>query len=302
MKRRISVGMSAYNEEANIGKILRSVLSQHAHDLEILEVIVVLDGCTDGTLKEVLKVRDKRIVLVEHKLRLGKTKGLNEIFKKFKGDALVLIDADVMLAGRYTLELLVKPLFSYKSVGLTCGSALLVDGRTFIEKSLSVGVRAYLSYLEKVNSGNNIFACKGILMGLSRDLASSLRIPGKITASDAYIYFSALKKGFRFRFVKEAGVFYRLPSHFGDYKLQGARYHFAVEEMSKAFGKIADEDYRMNKLLLLRCAVVESLKNPFYAASLLGLSLYLRLFGYKNQDIGVKWHVSKSTKEGIGYV
>jgi len=47
---RCSVGVTAYNEEANIGRLLDALLNQHLHDVEISEIIVVASGCTDNTI------------------------------------------------------------------------------------------------------------------------------------------------------------------------------------------------------------------------------------------------------------
>ncbi|MEZ4834804.1 MAG: glycosyltransferase [Caldilineaceae bacterium] len=47
---RCSVGITAYNEEENIGSLLRAMLDQHLHRVEIAEIIVVASACTDRTV------------------------------------------------------------------------------------------------------------------------------------------------------------------------------------------------------------------------------------------------------------
>src|SRR5437588_2218920 len=44
-----SVGIMAYNEEANIGRTIYAVLEQQGPSVSIVEVIVVASGCTDRT-------------------------------------------------------------------------------------------------------------------------------------------------------------------------------------------------------------------------------------------------------------
>jgi len=39
----------AYNEEANIGRMMEAVLSQRLRQVEITEIVVVASGCTDRT-------------------------------------------------------------------------------------------------------------------------------------------------------------------------------------------------------------------------------------------------------------
>src|SRR6266700_850468 len=45
-----SIGIMAYNEEANIARTLKSVLEQTGPSIRIDEVIVVASGCTDRTV------------------------------------------------------------------------------------------------------------------------------------------------------------------------------------------------------------------------------------------------------------
>ena len=45
-----SIGIMAYNEEANIARTLQSVLEQTGPIVRIQEVIVVASGCTDRTV------------------------------------------------------------------------------------------------------------------------------------------------------------------------------------------------------------------------------------------------------------
>lgn len=45
----LSVGIMAYNEEANIGRLLGSVLGQRFTHGYLKEIIVVASGCTDRT-------------------------------------------------------------------------------------------------------------------------------------------------------------------------------------------------------------------------------------------------------------
>ena len=45
----ISVGIMAFNEEKNIGRLLKAILSQKLNQIKITEIIVVSDGSTDKT-------------------------------------------------------------------------------------------------------------------------------------------------------------------------------------------------------------------------------------------------------------
>jgi Glycosyl transferase family 2 len=62
-----SVGIMAYNEEANIAKALDSVLRQDLTGKRIKEVIVVASGCDDRTVEIVADIatREPRVRLIE---------------------------------------------------------------------------------------------------------------------------------------------------------------------------------------------------------------------------------------------
>ena len=45
----VSLGIMAYNEEANIGQLLQAVLNQRFVTARLKEIFVVASGCTDRT-------------------------------------------------------------------------------------------------------------------------------------------------------------------------------------------------------------------------------------------------------------
>ncbi len=63
-----SVGIMAYNEEANIGRTIRAVLQQQGPSVRIEEVIVVASGCTDRTVPTVTEIalQETRVRLCIH--------------------------------------------------------------------------------------------------------------------------------------------------------------------------------------------------------------------------------------------
>ncbi len=46
---RCSVGITAYNEEANIGRLLQALLDQQLSTVAISQIVVVASACTDRT-------------------------------------------------------------------------------------------------------------------------------------------------------------------------------------------------------------------------------------------------------------
>ncbi|MFZ2202482.1 MAG: glycosyltransferase family 2 protein, partial [Microgenomates group bacterium] len=94
MVRRLSVVMPVYNEAATVGKAVRRVLATKIGDLK-MEVVVVNDGSTDKTVAVLKKIKDKRVVIFNHKTNRGKGAAIRTALKKISGDVVVIQDADL---------------------------------------------------------------------------------------------------------------------------------------------------------------------------------------------------------------
>ena len=79
---RCSVGIAAYNDEANIGKLLAVLLAQELCSVEITEIIVVASGCTDRTvpIAEGYAAQDPRIRVIA-RLSLVRTTSIQAAWK-----------------------------------------------------------------------------------------------------------------------------------------------------------------------------------------------------------------------------
>lgn len=111
---KISVIIPTYNEEDVIGKCLESLSQQTYKDLEI---IVVDDGSTDGTVKKVLLFTNhKSLITVLQQKHLGPGAARNLGAKEAKGKILVFVDADMTFEPDF-IEKLVEPIISGKTKG-----------------------------------------------------------------------------------------------------------------------------------------------------------------------------------------
>ncbi|MCK4915237.1 MAG: glycosyltransferase family 2 protein, partial [Candidatus Eisenbacteria sp.] len=74
-----SVGVMAYNEEQNIGKLLAALTGQSVQNVEIRQIIVVSSGSTDRTDDIVREwvAKDERISLIRQESREGKASAIN---------------------------------------------------------------------------------------------------------------------------------------------------------------------------------------------------------------------------------
>ena len=87
----VSIVVPAYNEEKVIANCVNSILtSGYRH----YEIILVNDGSSDGTHKEMLKFKDLPQVKVLTQRNAGKAAALNNGFRSSKGEVLFFVDAD----------------------------------------------------------------------------------------------------------------------------------------------------------------------------------------------------------------
>lgn len=128
-----SVGIMAYNEEANIERTIRAVLAQQGPSMRIEEVIIVASGCTDRTVPIVSEValQEPRVHLCVQEKREGKASAINLYLKQATSPVVVLIGADV-IPETEAIESLCVP-FKDLSIGMVGGRPVPVnDPNTFM--------------------------------------------------------------------------------------------------------------------------------------------------------------------------
>src|SRR2546423_13651250 len=100
MAKAVSIGICAYNEARRSPELLDSLEGQILpSDFSVTEILVVASGCTDGT-NRIVEDRTKvepRLTLVQETERKGKAFAINEILRRYRGDILVLVNADARL-------------------------------------------------------------------------------------------------------------------------------------------------------------------------------------------------------------
>ena len=105
----VTVGISALNEETNIGTMLRAVLAQRGDNFVLKEIMVISDGSTDNTVGKVREIKDKRITVIVGKKREGMNTRLNYLFAHFQSDVLIKMDADILPQNESVISLLISP-------------------------------------------------------------------------------------------------------------------------------------------------------------------------------------------------
>ena len=91
----LSIIIPAYNEEKRISRTLNNYSKFFSKKIKDFEIIVVLNGCKDNTLKIVKSFRNKKIKYLNFKEAIGKGGAIAEGFKRAKGDLIGFVDADM---------------------------------------------------------------------------------------------------------------------------------------------------------------------------------------------------------------
>lgn len=137
----VSVVIAAYNEAPIIGARIENILALD-YPPEKLELVVVTDGCTDGTEDVVLghAERDPRVRLLSRSVRSGKVNALNAAIPQAKGEIVVGSDANCFFRPD-CLRQLVRH-FGDPKVALVAGEKRIHQG----EGTVSLGEGLYWRY------------------------------------------------------------------------------------------------------------------------------------------------------------
>lgn len=292
----ISIAIPAFNEEKNIKNLLQNLLQQRQENFTLKEIIVLSDGSEDNTVSEAKSVVDKKIQVIDSHERFGKSKRLDELFKLFTGDILVLLDADVIPVNKNTLEELVQP-FENPNVQLVSGKPVQATPITYFEKIMSVSIFLQDYMKSHINKGDNVYACHGRIMALRKKFAKEISIPPNSSSNDAIIFFENKKRNYWFKFASKAQVYFRMPTSYTDFLKQRKRFTTAHNELSKQFGEIIAKEYFIEKKYIFG-ALLHTFFHVPYRSTLYFCILFLSRCYKSPEEAGdARWAISESTKK-----
>jgi biofilm PGA synthesis N-glycosyltransferase PgaC len=291
-KMKCSVGITAYNEEANIGQLLQAMLDQRLYGVEISEIIVVASGCRDRTMDIVQEYMDKepRIKLVVQECREGKTSAVNLFLQQAKEDICVLESGDT-LPGEDSVEKMVR-MFEDPQVGMTGAQKVPVNAPQHMIGYLS-HLRLKLEHqlcLEIPRTGE-LIAFRKVFD----------RIPPDVAMDEAFVEALIIKRGMQVRYAPDAVVFNMGPETLGDFVRQRRR-NFAGHLYLK--DKYSYKVSSLENSRVLRIALEEvwgAIRIIYTLAALAGIEAFSRLLGaydyYIKREKHVVWDMAWTTKQ-----
>lgn len=289
-----SIGVMAYNEEANIGRLLQTLLGQRTDMAVIDEIIVVCSGCTDNTESIVngFCARDGRVRLVTQRRREGKASAVNLFVDSATSDILLSVGGDT-LPEADAIERLVAP-FVDPDVGMTGARPIPVnDPNTFM------GFAAHLLW----EMHHQVALHQPKLGEMTAYRRIFQRIPRYSAVDEANMEPLIRGQGYNLRYVPEAVVHNRGPETAADFLKQRRRIYAGHLRMQREQGYTVST---MGGTTILR-GLARSwrlwFRHPAWTAGVIGLEFYGRVLGWMDfrlkQRDHVVWDVATTTKGAI---
>jgi biofilm PGA synthesis N-glycosyltransferase PgaC len=289
---RCSVGITAHNEEANIGQLLDAMRNQRLHQVEISEIIVVASGCTDRTEDIVRQhaAQDPRIQIWVQERREGKTSAIN-IFLANSSEKICVLESGDTLPHEDAVENMVR-MFADPAVGMTGAHKVPVNTPEHI-----IG---YLSHL-RLKMEHQLCLDIPRLGELIAFRKVFDHIPSDVAMDEAFVEALVIRRGLQVRYAPDAVVFNMGPETLADFIKQRRRNYAGHLYLKEKYS------YRVSSLdsgRVLRLALgeiwgaVRLIWILFALASVEAVSRVLGWWDYRvRKQKHVVWDIAWTTKE-----
>jgi len=300
----ISIIITAYKEPETIGKAIESFLAQ-----KIKQKYEIIVSCPDKETTAVIKKYMKKNKKIKHFKDPGRGKmlALNLLFKKTKGDILILTDGDVFVS-QNSIKSIIK-VFENPEVGCISGRPVSIDSKNNMLgywSHLLTDAGAHQTRMQRAKRGK-YFTCSGYLFAFRNGIIKEF--PRDIP-EDAYIPCYFQRKGYKIGYVPGARVYVKYPTTFKEWmeqKRRIAKAYINYEQIKicnekpstmKSFSREAIE----GPIKAIRYP--RSFKEMFWTLTLFGARLYMWMLTYYDTKIANKqhrdaWKVVKTTKRCV---
>jgi cellulose synthase/poly-beta-1,6-N-acetylglucosamine synthase-like glycosyltransferase len=290
-----TIGIMAYNEAANIGRLLDAIITQETDVVQISQIIVVASGCTDDTeaiVRDKMS-QDQRILLLSQAKREGKASAVN-LFMEHARDAeiIVLASAD-LLPVPGAIEALVFP-FSDPAVGMVGGHPVPTNPR---ETFMGFGVNLLWDLHHQVSM---LRPKMGELISFRNIFR---QIPNDTAVDEASIEPLIIGQGMKLRYAPDAIVYNRGPENVRDFIKQRRRIfagHLYVKDT------LGYQVATMGGWRILR-VYLKTMKRDWryfiWGPMVIALEVYVRFLGTYDYVVRKRkpyvWQMAESTKKDL---
>ena len=291
---KVTVGISSFNEEKNIVRLLESIVRQRSDRFVISEILISDDSSDNtGKLVEEFSSRNSHLTIrcLHHPCRMGVGNAWNEIFQNAKGDVIVLYDGDVV-PHAHSIEHLISAL---------SGKTVLCISNSMPIKSISVAGRAatYVSsWLRGIrNQRLSQYTALGRGLSIRSDVARHIIIPPDIIAVDLYLQCKVLEANMDVIYNDRSIVYFRPPERISDFNSQVIR---SLNGHKQIKGCIKKFKIRLPPVLALAQTIRLSLSDPVGAIAVGACYCILPYHRYRLRGLDSSmWHIAESTKGSI---
>ena len=277
-----SVGITAYNEEANIGRLLEAVINQRLFEVAITEIIVVASGCTDRT-EEIVRhymARDPRIQLQVQARREGKTSAIN-VFLAHAQERICVLESGDTLPREDTIEKMVR-MFRDPGVGMTGAQKVAVNTPDHI-----VGVLSHLR-LKMEHQLCLEIPRLGELIAFRKVFE---QIPPDVAMDEAFVEALIVRRGMQVRYAPDAVVYSMGPETVSDFVKQRRRNYAGHLYLKDKYGYKVSSLQNVRVLRLAFEEVWGAIRLLATLGILAALESYSRLLGAWDYRVRKKKHV-----------
>ncbi|MBW1855163.1 MAG: glycosyltransferase [Deltaproteobacteria bacterium] len=287
----ISLGIMTYNEEANIGRLMRSVLKQKFTHAHLKEIFIVSSGCTDRS-EEIVRnfmKQDRRVTLLIQPRREGKASAINLFLSEASGEILILESGDT-IPEQGTLDKLVAP-FKDPCIGMTGAHPVPVNSKkTFIGFSVHLMWALHHKIALMSPKLGELVAFRNFVR----------KIPNDTAADEASIEGIVKEKGYGLHYVPDAVVENKGPENIRDFIKQRRRIAAGHKHL------LREQEHEVSTLdskMILRMLIQEhswKFRETLWTFGAVTLELIGRILGYYDFYIRKKnpfvWDIASSTK------
>lgn len=243
---RVSVLVPAYNEEAHIVETVEACLALDHPDLE---VVVVDDGSTDGTVARVQHLVDAGRIRVVRKLHNeGKAMALNDALACVTGELVLIVDAD----GRPDPMLLrhMVPHFTSARVAAVTGNPRVVERRTFLQKLQVMEFTSIVSLLRRAQRiWGRILTVSGVVtMFRTSALVDVGLFSPDMDTEDIDVTWKLQKRFYDVRYEANAIVWMRVPTTLRGLWHQRRRWATGLSQVLRRHGPEVFGDWRRRRM------------------------------------------------------
>ena len=194
--------MPVFNEEKTVGKSLKRVLALRIAGIKT-EVIVIDDGSTDGSSREISKIKDKRVIVLRHETNEGKGASVITGLQKMTGGIGAIQDADLEYDPS-DIKALLSPILDGRA-DVVFGSRFVGSGPHRVMYFWHYVANKLISLVGDAFTNLNLTDIETGYKAFTKEVAGKINLKEKGFSFDPEFTVKIAKEGFR---IYEVGVSY----------------------------------------------------------------------------------------------